>query len=136
MYAELAVLEHLGLPELFEDDVSVAGDGGYGDITLPSTATIQVKFNGIDERFALRDSSPSAFNDDFGWLVIPVDRNDDYLDNGVILRGWFRQDVAQRFGLWTSHDYGYGVRAVIEPHNLWRPEVFIEDGYHEGISSR
>jgi hypothetical protein len=116
---EVAVSKVLRVPT--DDAITPGGDGGY-DLETP-TKRIQVKTSTLPQ---LIFNSLELFTADVAVLVhFTGDKVLPHVDGVYDVMGWV--DRQTFFDNYYNHDYGYGVRFVMNAENLYKMEDFTDD---------
>lgn len=143
LLGEYAAAVFLGLAGV--DEEINGGDGGRGDLTLPNGKMVQVKtraWQGWD--FALGGESPAEFQADYGILVWPGSQEvaqamrhcGDATAEALLTLSLRSELILSIAGVITREDFlsrfqrkylGYGTRAVVEWHDMQRPEDWLRE---------
>ena len=114
---EMACARLLGLQ--VDDSIAPSGDNGH-DLSTPLGKNIQVKTSTLDK---LIFNAAELFKSDYAVLVQFLgDKVLPHVDSSFIILGWIDREtfLANHY----NHDYGYGIRLVMDANQLRPIEEF------------
>ena len=117
---EMACGKGLGLQ--VDRSISPSGDDGH-DLSTPLGKNIQVKTSTLDK---LIFNAPELFVSDYAVLVqFFGDKQLPHVDSKFTILGWTTRELflANHY----KHDYGYGIRLVMDANQLQPIEVLINE---------
>lgn len=117
---EMACARYLGLQ--VDDSIAPSGDSGH-DLSTPLGKNIQVKTSTLDK---LIFNAANLFVSDYAVLVQFLgDKVLPHVDSSFLLLGWIDREtfLANHY----NHDYGYGVRLVMNADQLRPMEELLDE---------
>lgn len=117
---EVACGRILGLP--LDETITPSGDGGH-DLVTPLGKNIQVKTSTLDK---LIFNAADLFVSDMAVLVqFFGDKQLPHVDGEFILKGWIDRETF--LDKHYNHDYGYGIRLVMDADQLRPIEELVNE---------